>query len=175
LETATLHSSEDGVVLAIAVASVQEPEEPILGTDEVRPTDGVEPVMETVDAPTPMIEDHTPEEKIARINIDTEWDTVLLCPPSSPISTVATSIVAREVPAERTVREQATEIMMMLEMAIERVCAWLERKGRGPDFGDLRTRHDNLEPTTRELQRVVETEERVVVPFSSRSLHDSGW
>jgi hypothetical protein len=39
LETATIHSTEDGAVLATDVASVQEPEEPVVGTYEVRLAD----------------------------------------------------------------------------------------------------------------------------------------
>jgi hypothetical protein len=52
--------------LATAVASVQPARDPILGTDEVRLTDDIEPVVETVDTPTPMIKDQAPEENIAR-------------------------------------------------------------------------------------------------------------
>jgi hypothetical protein len=73
--TATVHSAEEGAVLATGVANVQEQTEPIRGTDEVQPTDGVELVVETVDAPTPMIEDHTPEEESARVHTDTEQET----------------------------------------------------------------------------------------------------
>jgi hypothetical protein len=40
--------------------------------DEVRPTNGGELVLETVDAQMPMIEHHTPEEEVAHINTDTE-------------------------------------------------------------------------------------------------------
>jgi hypothetical protein len=40
------------------------------------------------------------------------------------MSTAATADVAGEIPAEPTVREQATEIMMMLETAMQKVCAW---------------------------------------------------
>jgi hypothetical protein len=46
------------------------------GTDELQPTDGVEPFVETVDASTPMIRDHTPEEESARVHTDTEQETV---------------------------------------------------------------------------------------------------
>jgi hypothetical protein len=35
--------------------------------------------------------------------------------------------VAGEIPAEPTVHEQATEIMMMLETAMLKVCVWSER------------------------------------------------
>jgi hypothetical protein len=93
----------------------------------VRPTDGAEPVVETVDTPTPMIEDQAPEEHATRDPTDTERETVPVSPPSSPVSTEATAVVARQVSTERTVREQANEIRMMLETAMERVCAWSER------------------------------------------------
>jgi hypothetical protein len=63
LEPASVHSAEDGAVLATEVASVQEPERPVLGKGEVRPTDGEQPVVETVDALAPSVEDHTPEEE----------------------------------------------------------------------------------------------------------------
>jgi hypothetical protein len=45
--------------LATGVADVQEPREPVLGTDAVQTTDGVEPVVEMVEAPMPMIGDQT--------------------------------------------------------------------------------------------------------------------
>jgi hypothetical protein len=57
LELELVHSAEEGAVLATKVASVWPTGESILSTDEVRPIDGVEPAMETVDAPTLMIED----------------------------------------------------------------------------------------------------------------------
>jgi hypothetical protein len=60
--------------LATEVASVQPTGEPVLNTDEVRPTDGVDPIVETVDAPTPMIEDQAPKE-VARDHTDTERET----------------------------------------------------------------------------------------------------
>jgi hypothetical protein len=66
-----------------------------------------------------MIEDQVPEEQGTRDPTDIERETVPVSPPSSPGSTEATAVV----PAERTVREQANEIMMMLETAMERVCA----------------------------------------------------
>jgi hypothetical protein len=105
------------------VASVQKLTEPVLGTDEVQLTDGGEPVVETVDAPTPMIGDQTPEEQCARMNTDTEQETVQLSSPSTPMSTAATADIAEELPAEPTVREQEIEIMMMLETAMQKVCA----------------------------------------------------
>jgi hypothetical protein len=68
-ETTTVHSAEDDAVLATTVASIQEPTEPLPGTDEVHQTDGVEPVVETVDAPTPMIGDNKLEEQSVRMNV----------------------------------------------------------------------------------------------------------
>jgi hypothetical protein len=73
-----------------------------------------------------MIEDQTLEEEVARTNKDTEQETVPVSPPSTPMSTAVTADVAREEPAERTIWEQATEIMMMLETTMQRVCAWSE-------------------------------------------------
>jgi hypothetical protein len=124
------HSAEDDTVLATDLASVQGPGEPILGTDEVWLIDGVDPVVETVDPLMPMIEDHAPMEDIARDPMDTERETVLVSPPSSLVSTTATVVVAGQVLAEHIVcstGEQADEMMMMLETAMERVCTWSER------------------------------------------------
>jgi hypothetical protein len=84
-------------------------------------------VLETVDAPALMLRDQAPEEQGARDPTDTKRDTVPVSPPSSPVSTAATAVAARQVTAKRTVREQAEEIMSMLETAMERVCAWSER------------------------------------------------
>jgi hypothetical protein len=72
LQLEPVHSAEGGAILAKNVASVQETEDPVLGIDEVRLTDGVEPVMETVDAPAPLADKSTPEEENAWINTDTE-------------------------------------------------------------------------------------------------------
>jgi hypothetical protein len=127
VEPATVHSAVDGADLATAVVSVQEPTQPVPGTDEVQLIDGIEPVVETVDAPTSMIEDHTPEEESAWVNTDTEQETIQVSSPSTPISTAATVNVAGEIQVESTVREQTTEIMMMLETAMLKVCAWSER------------------------------------------------
>jgi hypothetical protein len=55
--------------------------EPVPGTNEVQPTDGVEPVMETIEAPMPMIGDQTPEEESARTLTDTEQETVQVSAP----------------------------------------------------------------------------------------------
>jgi hypothetical protein len=87
LESVTVHSAEDGAILATDVASVQSPGAPVLGTDEVRPTDGAEPVLETVDTPMPMIEDQAPADDIARDPTDTKRETIPVSPPSSPVST----------------------------------------------------------------------------------------
>jgi hypothetical protein len=61
LEARTVHSVEKGVVLAIDVASVQKMETPVQGTDEVRSTNGREPVEEMGDALAPRTKDQTPE------------------------------------------------------------------------------------------------------------------
>jgi hypothetical protein len=98
-------------------------EVPVLGTEEVRLTEGIEPVEETVDAPTPMIQGQTLEENGAR----NPMDTVLISPPSSPVSTAATAVAAKKLTVEHTVREQAEEIMSMLDTVMERVSAWSER------------------------------------------------
>jgi hypothetical protein len=53
LESIIVHSAKDIVVLATELASVQEVGEPIPSTDEVQsPTEGEEPVVETVGIPT---------------------------------------------------------------------------------------------------------------------------
>jgi hypothetical protein len=72
LDPASVHSAEDGAVLATEVASVQEPRGPVLGTGEVRPTDGEEPFVETVDAPALNVEEHAPEEQATNLLTDTE-------------------------------------------------------------------------------------------------------
>jgi hypothetical protein len=116
--------------LATEVASVQSAGEPVLGTDEVQPTDGVEPVVETVDAPTPMIEDQAPEENFAQGHTDTERETIPVGPSSSPVSTEATADLATTTLARPTLRsthEGANEIMLMLEKTMEKVCEWTER------------------------------------------------
>jgi chromosome segregation ATPase len=83
--------------------------------------------MEMVDAPAPLADNPMPEGDIARINTDTERDTVPLSPPSSPMSTGATAVVARPGPTKITVREQANKIMLMLETTMEKVYEWSER------------------------------------------------
>jgi hypothetical protein len=127
IHTETVHSAEEGAILATGVADVQEPMEPVPGTDEVQPTNGVEPVVETVEAPTPMIRDQTPEEESARILTDTKQETIQVSSQSTPMSMGATAEVAVEIAAEPMVREQATEIMMLLETVMQNVCAWSER------------------------------------------------
>jgi hypothetical protein len=89
----------------------------------VQLTDGVEPVVETVDAPTPMIGDHKPEEESARTLTDTEQETVQESAPTTPRSTAATADVVWELPAKPTVWEQSTEIMLLLETAMRSMCA----------------------------------------------------
>jgi hypothetical protein len=109
--------------------------------------------VETVDVPTPMIEDQAPEEQVAQDPTDTEREIVPVSPSSSPVRTAVTVVVARQGSAKRTVREQANEIMMMLETAMERVCAWSQRVKA----------QSSVEATAHELRRVVETEERASV------------
>jgi hypothetical protein len=74
-----------------------------------------------------MIEDQTLEEEFARTTTDTEQETIPVSPPLTPVSTAATADVAEEVPADPAAREKATEIMMMLETVMQKVCAWSER------------------------------------------------
>jgi septal ring-binding cell division protein DamX len=90
----TINSAADDIVLATDLASVQLPGGPVLVTEEVRPTDGAEPVGETVDAPTPMIEDQAPKEHAARDPTDTERETIPVSPPSSPVSKEASKCAA---------------------------------------------------------------------------------
>jgi hypothetical protein len=130
LEPEPVHSAEDGAVLATEVVSVQPTGEPIFSRDEVRPTDDVGPVVETVDAPTLMIEDQAPVEDITRDHTDTEWDTVPVSLSSSPVSTAAMAVIARQASATLTVcstREDANGIMLMLEKTMKKVCEWSER------------------------------------------------
>jgi hypothetical protein len=94
----------------------------------VWPTDGVEPVMETVDA-LMLVEGQAPEE-VARDHMDIEWETVLVSPSSSPISTRATAVVVGKAQAELTIRstrEDANKIMLLLEKTMEKVYEWSER------------------------------------------------
>jgi hypothetical protein len=109
LEPGPVHSVEDIAVLVTEVASVQPTRELVLNTNEVQLTDGVEPVVETVDAPTRMIKDQVPEE-VARDHTDTERETVPVTPSSSPVSTMATTVIARQTPASLTVRSMREEI-----------------------------------------------------------------
>jgi hypothetical protein len=93
LETPTVHSAEDGAVLATEVASVQEVGEPVLSTDEVRPlTEGEGPIVETVGTPT--LEATQVPEEIAQEQAVIERETVLVSQPSSPASTAGTTIAA---------------------------------------------------------------------------------
>jgi hypothetical protein len=88
----TVHSAEEGAVLATDVASVQRMATPVQGTDEVRSTDGWEPVPEPVGTPA---EGQLPEANEARNPMDTERDTAPLSPPSSLVSTAATIVATR--------------------------------------------------------------------------------
>jgi predicted RNase H-like nuclease (RuvC/YqgF family) len=90
----------------------------------------VQPIVEMVDAPMPMIEDQAPAEAIARDPTDTEQETVPVSPPSSPVSTAATAVVAGQILAALTVRstwEEVNEIMLILEKTMEKVREWSER------------------------------------------------
>jgi hypothetical protein len=101
---------------------------PQIGAGEA--DDDVDIIMEMVDTLTPMIEDQAPEENIAREHMDTERETVPVSPSSSPVTTEATTVVATTTPAGPTVhstREDANEIMLMLEKTMEKVCEWSER------------------------------------------------
>jgi hypothetical protein len=46
---------------------------------------------------------------------------------SSPESTAATRVVAREEPAKHSIWEQAYEIMLTLESTMQKVSVWAER------------------------------------------------
>jgi uncharacterized protein (DUF2461 family) len=59
--------------------------------------------------------------------VDMEGNTVPVDLSSSPDNAAPTIVVARHPPAERSVREQANDIMMMLESAMEKVCVWDDR------------------------------------------------
>jgi hypothetical protein len=70
---------------------------------EVRPTDGEQPFVETVDAPAPSMEDHMPEEEAThqledtkRKNEEPGRNLVPVVLSSSPESTAATVAVIRE-------------------------------------------------------------------------------
>jgi hypothetical protein len=123
----TVQSVEDGAVLATEVADVQETREPVPDTEEVQPTDGVEPFVETVDAPRLEIGNQTPEGESARTQTDPEQGSVRGYSQSPPVAMGATAEAAEELSAGPTVREQATEIMLLLESAMRNVCAWSER------------------------------------------------
>jgi hypothetical protein len=58
--------------------------------------------------------------------------------------------IAEEVPANRTIWEQANEIMLMLEMANANGVR-MERIGRSSDFGHSRKRGGNLQAMTQKL------------------------
>jgi chromosome segregation ATPase len=74
-----------------------------------------------------MIGDQTPEEESAGTLMDTEQETVQVSAPMTPMSMAATANVVGELPAEPTVREQATEIMLLLETVMRSMCEWSER------------------------------------------------
>jgi uncharacterized protein YjlB len=68
---------------------------------------------------------------------------------------VAIAVAARQLTAERTVREQAEEIMSMLETAMEWVCEWSERveahtsESAGHEVMILKKRFANYEESLR--------------------------
>jgi hypothetical protein len=120
----TIHSAEEGAVLATDVATVQIMATPIQGAEEVRSTNGREPVEGQVDT---QAEDHLPEANGQRKPVDTEWDTVPISPPSSPVSTAATVVAARQMSTTRPVREQKDEILALLGTVMKRIKAWSGR------------------------------------------------
>jgi hypothetical protein len=70
--------------LATEVVSVQQPEDPVPGTEEVRSSDGREPIPAPVGTPDGS---QMPTAQETRNPTDTEWDTAPLSPQSSPAST----------------------------------------------------------------------------------------
>jgi hypothetical protein len=81
-------------------------------------------IVETVGASTPIIEDQAPG-KVARDHTDTKQETVPVSPSFSLVSTAAMAVVAGKAQGElivRSTREDANEIMLMLEKTMEKVC-----------------------------------------------------
>jgi hypothetical protein len=94
---------------------------PVQGTDEVRSTDGREPVPEPVGTPT---ESQLPEANEAQNPTDTERVTTPLSLQSSPVSTAA-----RQLSATQPVWDRREEILALLGTAMERpVKAWSGRE-----------------------------------------------
>jgi hypothetical protein len=127
--------------LATEVVSVQKERivEPVRSTDEVRPpTEGEEPVVETVGAPTLGVTEAAEAIAVSQVEtkreVDSSYgnqvDTVPVSHPSSPASTAATAVTAGGECRQRRrfVRHaDANEIMLMLEKTMEKVCEWSER------------------------------------------------
>jgi hypothetical protein len=150
LSAATVHSAEEGAVLAAEAASVQKKgtEIPVLATDEVQPpTEGEENVMETVGAPKLGAPEAAAtiaqgQEATQRVEIPMvakidespvnghQVDTVPVSQPSSPASIAATAVTTGGVKEKRqmpSTRADAEEIMPMLEQAMVKVCKWSEQ------------------------------------------------
>jgi hypothetical protein len=106
----------EDAILAMDVASVQWPEDPVPGTEEVRSTDGREPIPAPVGTPEGS---QMPAAQETRNPTDTERDTSPLSPQSSSASTAA-----RQMSTTRPVRNQREEILALLGTAMERVRAW---------------------------------------------------
>jgi hypothetical protein len=111
-----VHNAEEDAILATNVASVQRLEDPVPGTEEVRSTDGKEPVPALVGT---LEGSQMPAAQETRNPTDTEWDTAPLSPQSSPASTAA-----RQMSATQPVRNQQEEILALFGTAMERVRAW---------------------------------------------------
>jgi hypothetical protein len=86
-----VHSAQEDAVLATEVASVQRQEDPVLGTEEVRSTDGREGVPAPVGTPEES-QVHAAQE--TRNPADTERNTAALSSQSSPASTGARQMSA---------------------------------------------------------------------------------
>jgi hypothetical protein len=111
-----VHNAQEEAVLATEVASVQRQEDPVLGTEEVRSTDGREPVPAPVGTPEVS---RMPAAQETRNPTDTERETAPLSPQSSPASTAA-----RRMSATRPVHNQQEEILALLGVAMEWVRTW---------------------------------------------------
>jgi hypothetical protein len=81
-----VHNAEEDTILATNVASVQRPEDPIPGTEEVRSTDRREPVPAPVGTPAGS---RMPAAQETRNPTDIERDIAPLSSQSSPASTAA--------------------------------------------------------------------------------------
>jgi hypothetical protein len=143
LMATTIHSTEDGVVLAAEAASVQKEilVEPIQSTTDMQPpTEGEEPDVEKVGAPTlGASEDAAPialgqaktrqtdEGMVVEINDshvdENRVDTVPVSPPSSPARTTAIAVTAGGMQAKTQIRRMHADAdKLMLEKTMEKVC-----------------------------------------------------